>query len=293
MTPEQFDRWKDFSLRMARTCFAEMTDPDTDWIVQEVADFLDGIDEDEIPCIRDWDHSNPYPEGSRWYRRSEHPCWTCKGSGQQPTKTGRPRRKPQRCTTCKGTGTRYEYARPSGVGDIAADWENEHVYHRFHCLATDEDDLHLDMVRQFEEHATDGTYRDQDDGDEEAEPHLQKPLAGHTYAFLAFNPPVLLPLDTEEWRTTWCDRYADPVKACLRAGLDIASSPSAGVCGFTAGNIRAMYPDGIPEWVAAFFTDREIVAVAGVIPGVGIRFSDRREPAPAFNSLPDDMPIWL
>jgi hypothetical protein len=31
--------------------------------------------------------------------------------------------------------------------------------------------------------------------------------------------------------------------------LDCASAPSAGVIGFTAGDVRRMYPEGVPEWV--------------------------------------------
>lgn len=293
MTPEQFDRWKDFSLRMARTCFAGHTNPDPEWIEEQVTNFLDCIDEDDVPALRDWDHSDPYPEESRWYRRTERPCWTCKGSGQQPTKTGRPRRRPKQCTACKGTGTRYEYARPSTVGDIAADWENDHVYHRFHRLATDADHLYRDMTRLVEEDATghfdyDGRL---DTAAEQAT--LSKYLAGHSHVYLATDPPVPIPLDSEEWLTQWCDQWADPVKACLRAGLDIASAPSAGVCGFTAGHIRRMYPEGVPEWVAVFFSDGHITQVEAVIPGLGIRFAESTTPAPAFHAMPDDLMVWL
>jgi hypothetical protein len=49
----------------------------------------------------------------------------------------------------------------------------------------------------------------------------------------------------DEVRETWFG----PVRCCIRAGLDCASAPSAGVVGFTAGDLRAMYPEGVPEWV--------------------------------------------
>jgi len=47
----------------------------------------------------------------------------------------------------------------------------------------------------------------------------------------------------------WDDQWGGPVRCCIRAGLDCASSPSAGVIGFTAGDVRRMYPEGVPEWV--------------------------------------------
>lgn len=47
----------------------------------------------------------------------------------------------------------------------------------------------------------------------------------------------------------WDDQWGGPVQCCIRAGLDFASAPSAGVVGFTAGDLRAMYPEGVPEWV--------------------------------------------
>lgn len=75
-----------------------------------------------------------------------------------------------------------------------------------------------------------------------------------------------------DWFTEWCqvlpgygtfgdrnpDRwrwpFADELHCCLRAGLDVAASPSAGVLGFRVGDLRRMFPDGLPDWVAAFFT---------------------------------------
>ena len=50
------------------------------------------------------------------------------------------------------------------------------------------------------------------------------------------------------------NRFLDQVPCCIRAGLDIASAPSAGVLGFTVGDLRRMYPFGIPGWITAGFT---------------------------------------
>ncbi len=47
----------------------------------------------------------------------------------------------------------------------------------------------------------------------------------------------------------WDEQYGGPVRCCIRAGLDMASAPSAGVVGFTAGDLRRMFPEGVPEWV--------------------------------------------
>ena len=47
----------------------------------------------------------------------------------------------------------------------------------------------------------------------------------------------------------WQDQWGGPVHCCIRAGLDFASAPSAGVIGFTAGDLRRMYPEGVPDWV--------------------------------------------
>ena len=51
------------------------------------------------------------------------------------------------------------------------------------------------------------------------------------------------------------DRWFGPVNCCVRAGLDMASAPSAGVVGFTLGDLRKMYHEGIPEWIAEGFRD--------------------------------------
>ena len=49
------------------------------------------------------------------------------------------------------------------------------------------------------------------------------------------------------------NRFMNQVSCCIRAGLDIACEPSAGVIGFTVGDLRRMYPRRLPKWVASFF----------------------------------------
>ena len=51
------------------------------------------------------------------------------------------------------------------------------------------------------------------------------------------------------------DRWENPVSCCLRAGIDLAFNPSAGVLGFTAGELRQMYPEGVPEWISKHYKD--------------------------------------
>lgn len=43
------------------------------------------------------------------------------------------------------------------------------------------------------------------------------------------------------------------LRCCIRAACDVAVAPSAGVLGFTVGDLRQMWPEGIPAWVNKFF----------------------------------------
>lgn len=47
----------------------------------------------------------------------------------------------------------------------------------------------------------------------------------------------------------WDDLWGARIRCCLRAGLDLACEPSAGVLGFTAGDLRRMYRGTVPEWI--------------------------------------------
>lgn len=50
----------------------------------------------------------------------------------------------------------------------------------------------------------------------------------------------------EKWDELWGGR----IHCCLRAGLDLAANPSAGVVGFCKEDIERMYPDGVPKWIS-------------------------------------------
>ena len=238
MTPEQFDRWKDFAMRMARACFsddARTGHPDTSWIVWAVEDFFDGLPVEDIVCYVDWDNSTNYPEGhERYSRRERCLCWDCKGAGCDKV-------------WCED-GRVYDYSHPYGMGDTFSEWKTERIYYESTSLATDSE-LHW------------------------AEVHEE-----------VFGDDDLIMEDVE-------DRWASPVACCVRAGMDCASSPSAGVIGFTAGDIRRMYPEGVPDWVKG---DEawDSVPIKGIVPGVGF-VPGEPQPNGKFDEMPDSASLWI
>lgn len=63
-------------------------------------------------------------------------------------------------------------------------------------------------------------------------------------------------------------RFGDMLSACVRAGFDVAVSPSGGVIGFTVGDLRDIFDGSIPDWVASHFEDPAAVLAAGRDEGV-------------------------
>jgi hypothetical protein len=53
----------------------------------------------------------------------------------------------------------------------------------------------------------------------------------------------------DEIREKVVDRWESPMYCCVRSGMDFAYSQSAGVAGFTVGDLLAMYPEGLPDWL--------------------------------------------
>ncbi|NTG07179.1 hypothetical protein [Rhizobium rhizogenes] len=137
MSPDQFDRWKDFSIRMACHAFPSATQARRLKIEKEVAAFFSWYDRDseEVAKITDWDNS---------------PSYIC-----------------------------------------------------------DQVDNHLESHQHYRYNHKTGC----------EEPHGNK--------------------------------FENQVSCCIRAGLDCASEPSCGVIGFTVGDLRRMYPEGVPDWVTA------------------------------------------
>lgn len=49
------------------------------------------------------------------------------------------------------------------------------------------------------------------------------------------------------------DQWLGPIRFCLRAGIDTVCpehTMGIGVIGLTAGDLRRMYPEGVPDWVS-------------------------------------------
>ena len=64
-------------------------------------------------------------------------------------------------------------------------------------------------------------------------------------------------------------RFGDMLSACVRAGFDMAVAPSAGVIGFTVGNLRDVFDGNIPDWIAERFAEnRDALLAAGRDEGV-------------------------
>ncbi len=171
MTPEQFRNWRDFALRMARTCYAESRRPSCDWLVEQVQEFLDRV-EGEADTIVDWDSP---------------PAYVCDSAS--------------------------EFV-----------WGLQPAF-RWRLRA-----------------------RDVSDQDEDRRAELAE--------------------------AQWEEQWGDPIRCCIRAGLDLASAPSAGVVGFTVGDLRSMYPEGLPAWLDAGFCDATGAPVS-------------------LTSLPEDSGVWL
>jgi len=53
----------------------------------------------------------------------------------------------------------------------------------------------------------------------------------------------------------WDELWGNRVRCCIRAGLDLAGEPSAGVFGFTVGGLRRMYKRKIPDWIVQGLVD--------------------------------------
>jgi hypothetical protein len=63
--------------------------------------------------------------------------------------------------------------------------------------------------------------------------------------------------------------FGEMISACVRAGFDVAVKPSAGVLGFTVGDLRAIFGRKLPKWVSQWFEE------------------------PLTAEVPDSMGVWL
>ena len=230
MTQEQFDRWLDFATRMARACYPAKPRskyyPSAAWIEQAVRDFLANVEEGDICTIRSWDHSDPYPEGHRFY----------KAEIMRPP-TGEPWVRRSHGPLVCDLMSHFEW---DGLCDIPFPKKM------------------LDRLERLEESDADG--------------------AGEK---------------TDEIRQDMIDRWYGEVHCCVRAGLDFACEPSAGVMGFTAGDLRKMYPEGVPDWITGGPDHKwETQKIKGEC-AIGLLLDGPPVPNGTFASIPDDQAIWL
>lgn len=188
MTQEQYDRWKDFALRMARTCFNRRRNPGPKDILARVQQFFEWVEDgchagdfaDYLPTIESWDHCTDWSQETK---DSHQAKWKFPLQDPQPV--------------CDFVADMAEYWIP-GYWSIP--------------------DAKYEAVRE---------------------------------------------------------RWLDAPSACIRAGLDMACEPSAGVVGFTVGDLRRMYPEGVPSWLTEQF------------------INDKTGKPVRFNRLADKTPLWL
>jgi hypothetical protein len=195
MTGLEYERWKDFALRMARVLYATNRRPSGQWIVDVVTDWFDTqVDGDEvlIGCIDNWDNSQEYPPDNVI-------------QGPAPL-----------------------------VGDMVTTYLYNHAGYPPRCRACaiyeQEGECRCDEIEVL--------YYEQ-----------------------------------------WDEQWGGPVHCCIRAGLDMAVAPSMGVVGFTAGDVRKMYPEGVPDWVFP--------------PGERLYYWPGDELNGTFEELPDDAGVVL
>ena len=89
----------------------------------------------------------------------------------------------------------------------------------------------------------------------------------------------------------WEEQWAGPVHCCIRAGLDTAAEASMGVVGFTAGDLRRMYPGGVPDWVSGGDEKWTVHRMAPV--PLGMIETAPPEVNGTFAEMPDDAGVWL
>ena len=171
MDKQQYDRWKDFSLRMAKTCFRNSRRPTSIWIVEQVESWFSWRDyQEDWNEYNSWDQDRwPLCDAIREFYEDLEPC--------------------VRCKACKHENCRQNYPHYEDSCPICE--------RKCNC-----DDIEYAAYGQFS------------------------------------------------------DQWLGPIQCCIRAGIDMACEPSAGVVGFTAGDVRRMYPEGVPEW--AFPRDKRL-----------------------------------
>lgn len=176
---DKFNRWHNFSLRMAKTCYGKRKSPSFTWIMETLDQCFEHIKTEGVNCFKSWDNTLPYPKNHSCYG-----FWN-----------GKPNK-------------------PSGLGDWFQEVIEYEVWVQFRYFATTKEVKQLDK------------WNDKADFDK-----------------------------YDELKEKIVSRVCEPVHCCLRAGLDLVGEQSGGVLGFTVGDLKRMYPEGIPEWITSKFTE--------------------------------------
>jgi hypothetical protein len=287
MNQLSFERWREFATRMARTCYAESIDPDLAFILGEVDHFFDCLGAEEVFTIESWDHSGPYRRETGYFKdrqcrcrhRTEppppcvpHDAWMrahnsgldCDAAdafvkwryGDEPctccshhARYRGPQMPDPDCPDCGGDPDWRRMANGPYVCDIMTEQGYESMPCAPDCAFCRRPSL--DAAR----------WKAREAGLSAA--------ASSSYAEWRHETLFWFRCTCDEvsydWEEAWLEQWFGPVHCCVRAGIDFASEPSAGVVGFTAGDVRRMWPDGVPDWV---FPPDEKLHYAFTIPPV-------------------------
>ena len=63
MESDKLNRWKDFSYRMAKTCYRRRKSPSFTWILEALDQVFEYVEEEGINCFASWDESSYNNQG--------------------------------------------------------------------------------------------------------------------------------------------------------------------------------------------------------------------------------------
>jgi hypothetical protein len=82
MESDKLNRWKDFSYRMARTCYRRRKSPSFTWILEALDQVFEYVEEEGINCFASWDESSHNNQGEEvealcdWFQKViEYEVW--------------------------------------------------------------------------------------------------------------------------------------------------------------------------------------------------------------------------
>ena len=246
MNDLSFRRWQEFADRMARSCFADSKDPDLAFILGEIDSFFACQGRWEIAAFSSWDNSGPYPRESGYFASPRRGCkcrsdlsWmageACKTSGADRWHYGDGVAPNPDCETCGGDPDWRRMATGSYPCDIVLDQE-------FEALPFWE----CDSCRHHDRTGITEFFTAKRAGLTEIQAQSYGEWRSAKYPWWECSCDD----DRYAWEEASIEKWFGPVRCCLRAGIDFANDAhGGGVIGFTAGDVRRMWPEGVPEWV--------------------------------------------